>query len=241
MPSRGFIYRATAVCFFEVNPVAKITALEVQKRNKQRVNVYLDGEFAFGLSLMEAARLHKGQALSEDEIAALRGEDAVLQVVDSAAHFMSFRPRSIQEVRQNLAEKETPPEAIEAAVTRLTAMGYLDDEAFARFWVQNREAFKPLSHRALRQELRQKGVSDTIINEVLSDHDEVELAYQAAATRVRRLSNLSKRDFRTKMSAFLQRRGFSYNTTQDVVTRLIEEQEAQDSHFFNRTADDDED
>jgi regulatory protein len=226
--------------FYEVNPVGTITALEAQKRNKQRVNVYLDGEFAFGLSLIEAARLHKGQVLSETEIAALRGEDAVLQVVDSAAHFMSYRPRSIQEVRQNLTGKETSPDIVEAAVGRLTAMGYLDDEAFARFWVQNRAAFKPLSHRALRQELRQKGVSDAIISEVLSGQEESELAYQAASTRLRRLSSLSKRDFRVKLSAFLQRRGFSYNTTQDVVTRLIEEQEAQDSSFFNRTADNDE-
>jgi regulatory protein len=224
----------------EVLTVGKITALEVQKRNKNRVNVFLDGEFAFGLSLIEAARLHKGQVLSETEAAALQGEDTVLQVVDSAAHFMSYRPRSIQEVRQNLAEKEYPSEVIEAAINRLTAMGYLDDTAFARFWVQNRGAFKPLSHRALRQELRQKGVSDSIISEVLSDTEEGEMAYQAALTRVRRLSGLSQREFRTKMSAFLQRRGFSYNTTQDVVTRLIEEFEAQDTPYFNRTTDDEE-
>lgn len=214
-----------------------ITALEVQKRNKERVNVFIDGEYAFGLSLMEAARLKKGQALSAGEIARLKGEDAVVQAVESAAHFLSYRPRSLQEVRRNLKEKELPPEVTEAAVERLTALGYLDDEAFARYWVQNRAEFKPLSHRALRQELRQKGIADSIINEVLAGQDEQVLAYEAAQGQLRRLRQKTPREFKTKMSAFLQRRGFSYSTTQDVVVRIIEEMEAGDPDYFNRAID----
>lgn len=214
-----------------------ITALEVQKRNKERVNVFIDGEYAFGLSLMEAARLKKGQVLSAGEIARLKGEDAVVQAVESAAHFLSYRPRSLQEVRRNLKEKELPPEVTEAAVERLTALGYLDDEAFARYWVQNRAEFKPLSHRALRQELRQKGIADSIINEVLAGQDEQGLAYEAAQGQLRRLRQKTPREFKTKMSAFLQRRGFSYSTTQDVVVRIIEEMEAGDPDYFNRAID----
>jgi len=214
-----------------------ITALEVQKRNKERVNVFIDGEYAFGLSLMEAARLKKGQVLSAGEIARLKGEDAVVQAVESAAHFLSYRPRSLQEVRRNLKDKELPPEVTEAAVERLTALGYLDDEAFARYWVQNRAEFKPLSHRALRQELRQKGIADSIINEVLAGQDEQGLAYEAAQGQLRRLRQKTPREFKTKMSAFLQRRGFSYSTTQDVVVRIIEEMEAGDPDYFNRAID----
>ena len=214
-----------------------ITALEVQKRNKERVNVFIDGEYAFGLSLMEAARLKKGQVLSAGEIARLKGEDAVVQAVESAAHFLSYRPRSLQEVRRNLKEKELPPEVTEAAVERLMALGYLDDEAFARYWVQNRAEFKPLSHRALRQELRQKGIADSIINEVLAGQDEQGLAYEAAQGQLRRLRQKTPREFKTKMSAFLQRRGFSYSTTQDVVVRIIEEMEAGDPDYFNRAID----
>jgi len=214
-----------------------ITALEVQKRNKERVNVFIDGEYAFGLSLMEAARLKKGQVLSAGEIARLKGEDAVVQAVESAAHFLSYRPRSLQEVRRNLKEKELPPEVTEAAVERLTALGYLDDEAFARYWVQNRAEFKPLSHRALRQELRQKGIADSIINEVLAGQDEQGLAYEAAQGQLRRLRQKTLREFKTKMSAFLQRRGFSYSTTQDVVVRIIQEMEAGDPNYFNRAID----
>lgn len=218
-----------------------ITALEAQKRNKQRVNVYIDGEFAFGLNLMDAVRLRKGQALSEDDIARLQGQDAVVQAVDSAAHFLGFRPRSAEEVRRNLHEKEFSAQVIDQAVERLSTMGYLDDEAFARFWVQNRGEFKPLSNRALRQELRQKGVADTVIQVILQDNDESELAYQAASGQVRKLRSLTERDFRTKLSAFLQRRGFSYDTTHEVVTRLMSELEAQDPHYFKRITHNEED
>jgi regulatory protein len=212
-----------------------ITALEAQKRNKERVNVFIDGEFAFGLSLMEAARLKKGQVLSPAEIAALRGEDAILQAVDSAAHFLSYRPRSIAETRRNLTDKGLAAEVVEAAVERLTAMGYLDDAAFARFWVQNRVEFKPLSHKALRMELRQKGVAAEVIQETLDGLGEFDLAYKAAKTQARRLRHPTLRDFKQKLAAFLQRRGFSYSTTRDVVERLREELEESDPQYFQGT------
>jgi len=218
-----------------------VTALEVQKRDKERVNVFIDGEFAFGLNLLDAARLRKGQVLAEAEIAALRDADAVVQAVNTAAHFLSYRPRSEQEIRRHLKEKETPAGVIDAAIEKMTAMGYLDDAAFARYWVENRSQFKPLSHRALRQELRQKGLSDAVIDETLGELSESELAYKAATTQLRKLHNRSMREFKTKMNAFLQRRGFSYSTTQDVVRRLIESLETDDPDYFNRDDNDDED
>jgi regulatory protein len=110
-----------------------ITALEIQKRDRGRVNVFLDDEFAFSLSLIEAAKLRKGQTLTEAEISVLRGEDALSKGVDSAVRFLAHRPRSIQEVRRNLARKGLPPTVLEAVIERLVAMGYLDDIAFARF------------------------------------------------------------------------------------------------------------
>ncbi len=217
-----------------------ITALEVQKRDKERVNIFIDGEFAFGLNLLDAARLRKGQVLAEAEIAALRDMDAVVQAVNTAAHFLSYRPRSEQEVRRNLKEKDTPEAVIDAAIEKMAGMGYLDDAAFARYWVDNRSQFKPLSHRALRQELRQKGLSDAVIDEALGEQSEPDLAYKAATTQLRKLRNRSVKDFKTKLNAFLQRRGFSYSTTQDVVRRLIESLETDDPDYFNRDNNDDE-
>jgi regulatory protein len=212
--------------------VGKVTALEVQKRNKERVNIYLDGEYAFALTLMEAARLHKGQVLSEAEIVALQGEDTVARAVDHAVHFISYRPRSMQEVRRNLTEKGVEARVIEAALERLRALGYVDDAAFARFWLENRESFKPLSPAALRQELQQKGVARDVIDEVLTEVDAEDAAYRAALTQVRRIRTKDQREFKRKMGAFLQRRGFSFAVARMVIGRLIEELETQTPHYF---------
>jgi regulatory protein len=214
--------------------MAVITALEVQKRNKQRVNVFLDGEYAFSLSLIEAAKLRKGQTLLDADVAALRGADAVLQAVDSAAHFLGYRPRSLQEVRRNLIEKDFAPAVVEAAIAQLSTLGYVDDLAFARYWVQNRNEFKPLSPKALRQELRQKGVADAVIQDVLAELDANEMAYQAARGQLRRLRNANPRDFRLKLTALLQRRGFSYGASRDAIQRLLDDIEVEDPNYFTQ-------
>lgn len=200
-----------------------ITALELQKRNKERVNVYLDGEYAFSVTALQAFALRKGQPLSDEEIAALRGEDAVAKAVDSAARFLAHRPRSEAEVRRNLTGKAVDAPVVEAAVARLRAMGYLDDQAFARFWVQNRVAFRPLGPSALRYELRQKGVADADIEAVLRDLDTAEDAYRAASAQARRLRGLDERAFRAKIGSFLQRRGFPYPVIQEALNRLVED------------------
>lgn len=209
-----------------------VTALEIQQKNKERVNVYLDGEFAFGLDIMLAAGLRKGQQLTDDEIEVLRDDDAVNRAVNQAVRFLSYRPRSTSEVRQNLAEKKIPEAVIAAAVDRLNALGYLDDGAFARFWVENRNTFKPLSARALRYELRQKGVADTDIDLALSDLDTFDAAYRAAQSQVRRQRQKTRQEFRNKLGAFLQRRGFDYETIRQVVEQLIDEIANEDPEYF---------
>ena len=212
-----------------------ITALEIQKHNKERVNVYLNEEYAFSLDILAAAQLRKGQELSESEIAVMQDEDAVVRAVDRAVRFLSYRPRSIAEVRRNLADKQIPDAVIDAAQERLTKLGYLDDRAFAAFWVENRNQFKPLSQRALRYELRQKGVSNTDIEAVLENVDETDAAYRAATNQMRRYRGKSHDEFRQKMGNFLQRRGFSYDVIRDVVEQLIAEIETEDTNYFDVT------
>lgn len=209
-----------------------VTALEAQKRNKERVNVYLDGEFVFGLNMLDAARLSRGQVLSDEEVAALRDRDEVAQAYDRAVSFLSFRPRSTAEIRRNLADKETPDEVIEIVIARLVEQGYADDVAFARFWVANRMEFKPLSTRALRYELREKGIATDTIDEALAEIDPTEAAYRAAKDKARRLSGSTKPDFRKKVGGLLARRGFNYDTARTVIDQLIEDLTEEDARFF---------
>jgi regulatory protein len=209
-----------------------ITALEVQQNNSERVNVYLDEAYAFSLDVMTASGLRRGQALSEADIAALREQDTLTQAVDRAVRFLAHRPRSEAEVRRRLAEKNVPDPVITATIAHLQHLGYLDDEAFAAFWVENRSAFRPLSPRALRYELRQKGVSDATIQDALADLDPHDLAYRAAQPQARRQRGQTRRSFRNKIGSFLQRRGFDYETIHTVVEQLITELETDDPEFF---------
>lgn len=209
-----------------------ITALEVQQRNKERVNVYLDGEYAFSLALIEAAKLKKGQQLTEEDIRTLRDTDDINKAIDRAARFLGYRPRSIAEVRRNLAQKKVTDEVIDTAIERLQAMGYLDDLAFARYWVENRDTFKPRGPMALRHELREKGVADSIVDTVLEDFDSTDAAYRAAEDKARRLRGLSRPVFEKKLGSFLQRRGFPYAVCRDVLDQLTTQLTEEDPTFF---------
>lgn len=215
-----------------------ITAIEVQKRNKERVNIYLDGTYAFSLNLMDGAKLHRGQTLSDAEIAQMQGEDLVVRAVDSAARFLGHRPRSVAEVRQNLREKDFDAGVIDAALERLMSMGYLDDRAFARYWVESRTHFKPLGAAALRFELRQKGVADAIILETLEVVDDEAGAYVAAGPLLKRLRGVDRRTARQKISTTLARRGFAFDDVRSALDRLFDEAEDADAAFFTGEIDD---
>lgn len=215
-----------------------VTAVEVQKRNKERVNIYLDGSYAFSLNIVDAASLRTGQSLSDSEIAAMRGEDAVVRAVDSAARFLGHRPRSVSEVRRNLKDKEFDAGIIDAAIERLERMGYLDDTAFAQYWVENRIQFKPLGSSALRFELRQKGVSDAVIQHALADLNDQHGARQAAEPLLRRMRGTHRRTAWQKLSTTLARRGFAFEDVRAALDELFQDVEADDDTFFAGEDDD---
>jgi len=201
----------------------KITALKLQKRNRQRVNVYLDGEFAFGLSRIVAAWLNVGQVLSDEKIASLQAEDSREVAFQQALKFLNYRARAEAEVRRNLVENGFSEEVIVGTLERLRENGLLNDAQFAQTWVENRATFRPRSRRALGMELRQRGLDDETIDGALEEIDDEEQAYQAALAYARKLENKEWKDFRQKLSSFLARRGFSYDVVAPVVERVWKE------------------
>jgi len=218
-----------------------ITALVAQKKRKNRVSVFLDGKFAFGLAAIEAMALRRGQLLSDADIARLRALDDVEKAHERALRFLSFRPRSEAEVRRNLKDAEFAPPTIDAAIDSLKRAGLLDDRAFAQYWLENRGQFSPRSARALKVELRRKGVAAETIDESLqaAAHGEDEVAFRAALARARRLAHLDAREFKHKLGAYLARRGFDYEVTLEAVRRAWQEVHAQapDSSFDSASED----
>jgi regulatory protein len=200
-----------------------ITALKLQKKNKERVNVYLDGRYAFSLTAIEAAKLRRGQFLSDQEIEDRLERDSFQKAYARALQFLSYRPRSEAEMRRYLQGKKVPPAIETEVVERLTSTGLLDNQAFASYWVENRESFNPRGRHALRYELRQKGLSEETIALALEDIDEEDSAYRALINRARRIPPLDHGSFRKKLGSFLRRRGFSYEAISVALERAWQE------------------
>ena len=196
--------------------MATVTAIKQQKRNPQRVNIYLDGVYAFPLAKIVAAWLKVGRELSPEKIAALQGEDEAEKAFQRCLNFLSYRPRSQAEVERNLRKHAVPEALITPIIERLKNAKLLDDADFARRWVEDRAAFRPRGAYALRLELRQKGVGEAGIVQALESLDETELARQAAMRKARQLVGLDWPAFRAKLSAFLARRGFAYAIVAEV-------------------------
>ena len=213
-----------------LNMTRRISAVEPQQKNPRRINIYLDGEYAFGLSSIVAAWLKVGQELSEEKIASLQAEDASEIAYQKALHFIGYRPRSSAEVRQNLTKRGIAEDLVEQTVARLQQAGLVNDQEFVRAWIENRNTFQPRSRLALRLELRRKGLSDETIQPVLDEQvDEQVLALEAARKYARRLAGLEWPEFRKKLGGFLARRGFSYTTLSPVVSEIWKESRMADT------------
>jgi len=204
--------------------MGRITAIEPQKRNPDRVNISIDGEFRLGLYRITAAWLQVGQDISDERLAQLAGDDQREAARAQALRLLERRERTSAEIARNLRQHEFPQEVIDDVIHRLSQSGLINDARFAARWVENRAEFRPRGRRALTQELRQRGLPDEVISDVTARIDEETLAYQAGVKHSRKLAGLEWADFRQKLGSFLARRGFGYDVAASVVRRIWQEQ-----------------
>ena len=217
-------------CAF-LNMERKITAIEPQKKNPERVNIYLDGKFTIGVNGILAAWLKVGQSLNEAKLNELMEADGIESAYQKALHFISYRPRSIAEVRKNLAARDIPEDLIDETIQRLKNNSVLNDLNFAREWVTNRKDLQPRSRLALRMELRQKGIADEVIQQVLDEIvDDDALALLAAKKYSYRLEGLDLSEFRKKLYAYLSRKGFNFSSINPVLTSVWSDLHPTDNH-----------
>ena len=194
----------------------QVTAIEAQKRNPQRVNVYLDGEFAFGAGaeVVYGRPLRIGDELGAADLERLVQEDRAWQAREAALNLLSYRARSRDELRSRLQRKGFEPALVDACLDDLTARGFLDDRGFAGAFVRDRLRSRPRGRQLLRMELRAKGVDDAIAADVLDEEVPDENVHAAAAAEkwqrrgARSQKALSDDDARAKLYQHLRRRGF---------------------------------
>jgi len=209
----------------------RITALSVQKHNHNRVNVYLDDEFAFGLTRIVAAWLQIGMELNEEKINDLKARDERESAYQRALNWIDYRPHTATEIQQKLEHQAVSPETILYVMDRLNHSDLVNDAAFAQNWVENRAALRPRSRRALAFELRKRGIQSEIIDQSIATVDDNELAYQAAQRQSHKLSHLEWKDFRQKMLRHLAQRGFNYETSSEATRRAWLNEHEMDQNF----------
>ena len=207
----------------------QITAIRAGRGRKKRVNVFLDDKFAFSLEAEVAIKedLKVGQELTAEQIAALTKSDQFHRCLNATARYLSYRPRSEFELRQKLHRHGFNGDCIEAVITKLKEQGLVDDLAFAQFWKDNRESFSPRSQWLTSLELRQKGVADDTIDQVVGAVDDDNSAYRAATSKARGLPLSDYQSFRRRLGEYLKRRGFGYGVIKHAVERVWQEQEEQ--------------
>lgn len=203
--------------------MARITAIETQKRSPDRVNIRLDGQHGFGLAAIVAAGLRVGQELDPRQIDSLQTADAVESAYHRALRFLSVRTRSEVEISGYLLRHKTPGAVVDRTIERLRQSQLADDGKFAQAWVENRSTFRPRSRRAMAWELNRKGVPAEAIESATSGLDDTELAFQAGLKQARRLNGSAWPDFRRRLYAYLFRRGFTAGVIGPVVERVWSE------------------
>ena len=204
----------------------KITAIQIGKSRGKRVNVSLDGRFAFSLAaevvLKEGLRV--GQELSAADVEALAGSDHFHRCLNAALYCLSYRPRSEFELKERLHRRGFDGDSVGAVLARLREQGLVDDMAFAQFWKDNRESFSPRSQRLTSLELRRRGVAEETIAQVVGVIDDDDSAYRAALSKARSLSLSDYQSFRQRLAGYLKRRGFSYGVINHTVERVWQKQ-----------------
>jgi regulatory protein len=202
-----------------------ITKMPAGRSREKRVNVFLDGKFTFSLLAEVATKegLRVGQELTEGQIEALTESDRFQRCLNAAWRFLGYRPRSEAEVRQRLQRHGYESELIERTIAHLKDQGLVDDDAFARFWIENRESFSPRSQRLTSLELQRKGLDGVVIARLAGEVDDGESAYRAARSKARRLLPSEYRDFRRRLGDYLRRRGFGYEVINKTVERVWRE------------------
>jgi regulatory protein len=206
----------------------KITAIEPQKHDPDRVSVFVDGEFRMGVSMeiARAAHLRVGDDVTETRLAEVERRDRGWQAREAALRLLAVRPRAAVELSRRLRMKGYEPEVTDEVIERLRELGMIDDAAFAGTLVRDRVRLRPSGARRLASELRARGVDEGVAREAIRDTlegegtDERELALRAAE-KWRTRPGEERDRARRRLHGFLARRGFGGETIREVMDEVL--------------------
>ncbi|NLV75851.1 MAG: recombination regulator RecX [Tissierellia bacterium] len=202
----------------------KITKIEQQKNNKERINIYINGEFAFGLMMEIKYKydLKEGMELDEDYIQKVLKEEELSKAKDQALKFLTYRQRSKKEIINKLKSKGYEEDIIENTLSYLEEYGLVNDVEFAKAFMRDKINLNKFGPTRIKYELYKKGIDDSIIEEVLEEDDEEYT--RALVLAKKKLPSYKKDDKKAiyrKLGGFLQRKGYSYDCINRVLKELV--------------------
>lgn len=198
----------------------KITDIRAQVKRQGRYSIYVDKKYSFSLSENELLTqgLRINQEFDEAEFEHIKKTAVEDKAYMRAIDLLARRPRSEWELRDYLKRKDYEVEVIDRIINRLSDRGYVNDEQFARSWVENRRLLKSTSKRRLRMELQQKHINSDTISLVLEEDETDELAVLRDIVAKKRTQ--TRYQDTQKLIAYCMRQGFNYD---DIKTVLSED------------------
>lgn len=220
----------------------KITKIEIQKKKKNRYNIYIDEEFAFGVdeaTLIKFA-LQKEMAITKEEIVEIQKEDFYQQAYQKALSFLNFKLRTTKEMFQKLEKLEYDEETIHQVLQHLQEMGLLNDRFYAESYLHENSILGKKGPKAVAFELKKKGISETLIQQVLSEFSEeqqLEQALEMGQQYVNRQTQVSTKSAKQKVYTYLLQKGYDGDVIQQVIGQLtFEQQDEQEVQLAIREA-----
>lgn len=195
--------------------MGKITDIQKQKRNRTRVSIYIDGEFVCGLDEVVAAsaRLKIGDEITADELKSVMEKSELNSAFERAVGYLSIAPRAKKEIYKYLLDKGYDKNIIMQTIDKLVAYHYIDDYLYAQTYIKSKS--KKYGAFRISAELKQKGIAQSVIDELLDDASE-----DSITTIAEKYLNSHKSADRQKLKRFLAGRGFSWDNINTVVAQL---------------------
>ncbi len=207
----------------EPDEAPRVTAIKRRTRGRVLVTTS-DGEtLAVHGEALQRAGVREGDALDGGSRERIEREEQRCTAHEAALRLLSHRPRSERELGQRLRLRGLAADVVEDEIGRLRRAGLLDDDAFARLWVEDRQLRAPRGRRLLRYELRGRGVRSELADAAVASVDDRTAALALARGRARRLAGLEFKQFSQRLGRFLERRGFGYNDVGEAVRTVWNE------------------
>jgi regulatory protein len=210
------------------DPPEQPTVIEIRGagHRRHRVVALSDGrEFVFSDEACMRVGVGAGSAADEELFRALEDAEQRVNGHEAALRLLSHRARSETEMRTRLAMRGIEPEVIDDEISRLRDAGLLDDEKFARAWVEDRKRMAPRGRRMLRYELLGRGIQPAAVDLVTGDIDDQATALELARARSRQ-APADWESFLAKVGGYLRRKGFDYETAAEATREAWKEARA---------------